>query len=59
VTQTRQERVKMIIGNINDIMTCSIMRKALLLRVEFVDKMIVQQYLHVREKSRLNSHEQD
>lgn len=59
VTQTRKERVKMIIGNINDIKTCSIMRKALLLRVEFVDKMIVQRYLRVREKSRLNSHEQD
>lgn len=59
MTHTRKERVKMIIGNINDIKTCSNIRKALLVRVEFLYKMIVQRYLRVREKSRLNSREQD
>ena len=55
LTRTRKERVTMIVGNINDVKACSRMRKALLVRVEFLDKMVVQRYVLVREKERLFS----
>ena len=48
----KEDKVKMILGNIQNIKTCSIMRKALLVRVEFLDKIIVLRYILVQQKVR-------
>ncbi len=54
-TLPKEDKVKMILGNIQNIKTCPIMRKALLIRVEFLDKMIVLRYIIVQHKIRLHA----
>ena len=49
-TLPKEDKVKMVLENTQNIKTCPIMRKSLLVRVEFLDKIIVLRYILVQQK---------